>query len=202
MFVEVAGKPHYEMYIDPVNFDPQLTPSIMGALRVIFGGPHWDIFVIHDVALSVREILDNLCRHSDWTAMEPPSLRIWYEEFLNARYINIYASNPIPEGVDRDALAQWIAILSDPKRAQALLEDRLVLADPSSEAMRREVGGLGLVQIALLERSHLIVEAEKDRFEVHLQMRLSDDEAAGDLGEASSPSEIRLDGTSSTEGNG
>ncbi len=185
MILEVSGKPHYEMYIDPVNFDPQLTPSIMGALRVIFGGPHWDVFVIHDVALSVREILDNLCRHSDWDAETRPSLRIWYEEFLNARYINIHASNPIPEGVDRAALTRWIGILSDPARAQALLEDRLVLADPTSEAMRREVGGLGLVQIALLERSHLIVEAKEDRFEVHLQMRLSDDESAQDQSEAS-----------------
>ena len=155
---------NFELFMQPLRRSPDMAAQVVEGVKCTLGSMFVEAEAIHDVTLTVLELLDNVHRHADWTAYPPPLLRIWYEMLGPRPHLQIVCENEV---IDPEATANRLRKITDgtkdPKAALLLLGKSLAQAH-LGDRHGTSPGGMGLLEIASLDRCRLGVRVDRRTF--------------------------------------
>lgn len=179
--MSAANETRFELLLSPLRFDPELTASIIYALKWSLGAMFPDPFSVRDVVVAVREIVDNVMSHAEWGRPPGPTFAVRLEHGKGRSVISVSSSNHV-----RDVEVA--------KKSVRLIEERLSGKSPTElyrdlsaklidSGDRHAAGGIGLMQVASSPRCRLRVRLDSDVFHVRVEVdvpELVQPSAAGD----------------------
>lgn len=157
----------YELRLNPLRFHPELTASIVYALKWSLGAMFADPFRVRDVIVAVREIVDNLVNHADWEGTPAPSFTACYEQTHGSPRVRLSTTNRVRNTAAAEAtvrLVQEHLVHQPSPELQRRLMSQLVGDNGSS------LGGIGLLQVASSPRCRLQMQLEDDQLTVQVDV--------------------------------
>jgi hypothetical protein len=169
----------YDLFIDPLRRDPNLTSLIVEGVKCTLGGILEEPFAVHDIAMALMEILDNIHRHTDWEAERRPTLHIWFEVMGDKPYFNILANNPVRTPKETSAKIQELAQQTRDRTIALTTIGKSLSKTPPLSAATQKSCGMGLLSIAALERCQMNIWLNGDIFEIQVALAVPEYSEAG-----------------------
>jgi hypothetical protein len=166
----------YDLLLNPLRFDPELTESVIFGLKWTLGAMFDDPFPVRDVIVAVREVVDNVLAHADWDAEPAPSLFVRYRVQKGMPQLIVSTTNVAKEIDEAEHARKFVDEYIQNKSSPALYRE-LTAHLISSNAAGPE-GGIGLLQVASSPRCRLDVRLEGRLFHVRVDVDVPELKAA------------------------
>ena len=174
-----TAAPAYALTLKPLRRAPNLTESLLYGLKWTLGAMFEDPFAVRDVAVAVREVIDNVLIHADWDRTPAPSLLVRYRVHRGLPQLCVSSTNVVRDLEEAERALHFLdEHLSD---SSSPMPDRALTARLIDGASIRTSGGIGLLKIASSPRCHLTVRLEGPLFHVRVDVDVPALKAAPDV---------------------
>ncbi len=164
--------PIYDLYIHPLRKAPDLTSLIVQGVKSTLACMLEEPFAVHDISAAIMEIVDNIQRHADWSSACQPALHIWLEVMDKKPYFTIMASNAVHRSEETCAKIQHLAEQTRDREVALATVARALSGILPLTGGKQQNGGMGLLNIAALERCRMSICLSGDIFEIQVALAL------------------------------
>ena len=158
----------YDLLLKPLRFDPELTESVIYGVKWTLGAMFDDPFSVRDVIVTVREVVDNIVTHADWTQTPLPSLLIRYRIQKGLPQLCVSSTNVVKDIDEAERASRFIGECISNESSPVLYRE--LTAQLIESGSIKTNGGIGLLQVASSPRCHLEVRLEGALFHVHVDV--------------------------------
>ncbi|MDH3653205.1 MAG: hypothetical protein OEN21_02960 [Myxococcales bacterium] len=158
----------YQLEISPLRFSPELAESVIFGLKWTLGAMFEDPFLVRDVVVAVREIVDNIVTHADWDQDPAPSLVVSYELTKGRPGIRVSSANAVKDIEEAKRATRFIHQHVSSKTSNVLWHELTNHLINSTDI--RSNGGIGLLQVASSPRCRLDVSLDGALFRVQVDV--------------------------------